>query len=58
MSLPKIQNNQNDASHNVQEAATFFLYKELHEPNSYGFERMSAMNTDLIYEYSDLSYEY
>ena len=37
---------------------TFLLYKELHEPNACGFERMSAMNTDLIYEYSDLSYEY
>ena len=36
----------------------FFLYKELHEPNTCGFERMSAMNIDLIYEYSDLSYEY
>ena len=37
---------------------TFFLYKELREPNTCGFERMSAMNTDLIYEYSDLSCEY
>ena len=58
MSLPKIQNNQINALHNVQEAGAFFLYKELHEPNTCGFERMSAMNIDLIYEYSDLSYEY
>ena len=36
----------------------FFLYKELHESNSCGFERMSAMNTDVSHEYSDLSYEY
>ena len=30
-----------------------FLYKELSERNTCGFERMSAMNTKLSHEYSD-----
>ena len=28
-----------------------FLYKQLLEPNTCGFERMSAVNTDLSCEY-------
>ena len=27
-----------------------FLYKQISEPNTYGFGRMSAMNTDISYE--------
>ena len=35
-----------------------FLYEQLSEPNSCGFGRMLAMNTDMSHEYSDLSHEY
>ena len=31
--------------------STFLLYKQLHEPNTCGFGRMSAMNTDMSHEY-------
>ena len=34
------------------------VYKELSEPNTCRSGRMSAMNTDMSYEYTDMNYEY
>ena len=39
----------------LQSLFQFFLYKQLSEPNTCGFERMSAMNTDISYEYTDVA---
>ena len=36
----------------------FLLYKQLHEPNTYGFQRMLTVNNKVSYEYTDFSYEY
>ena len=33
-------------------------YKQLHEPNAYGFCRILAMNADMHHEYTEPSYEY
>ena len=33
------------------------LYEQLTEPNTCGFSRMSAMNTDMSYECTNLSHE-
>ena len=45
----------------VKSSTTVFLfgclYKQFSEPNTCGFRRISAMNTDLSYEYTNLSHE-
>ena len=39
----------------TQKLLQFLPYKQLSEPNTCGFGRMSAMNTDITYEYTDLT---
>ena len=39
----------------LQSLFQFLRYKQLSEPNTCGFGRMSAMNTDISYEYTDVA---